>query len=116
MERVVYTGLESISRLKVSEDGRYLGVGLLSSGNIEMYDATSLTKIYTSNKSHSIFVAAIEFLNSSFESRMLAGDDEASLLSVSVDNQIRIHHLTRPDDQIGHLGSSFLFIFTLFLI
>lgn len=116
IERLVYTGLESISRLTVSEDGRYLGVGLLSSGNIEMYDASTLAKIYTSNRSHSIFVTAIEFLNSSFESRMLAGDHEASLLSVSVDNQIRIHHLSRPDDQIGYLGSSFLFIFTLFLI
>ena len=116
IERLVYTGLESISRLTVSDDGRYVGVGLLSSGNIELYDAISLTKLYTSNKSHSIFVTAIEFLDSSFESRMLAGDHEASLLSVSVDNQIRIHHLTRPDDKIGFLGSSFLFIFTLFLI
>ena len=115
IERVVHAGLEAFSEVTVSDDGRFIGVGLLT-GTVEIYNAFSLIKIYKMADSHKLFVTGVEFLNSSLESRMLTGDQEASLLSISVDNHIVVHHLPKLNDEIGYLGSSFLFIFTLFLI
>lgn len=98
-----------------SDDGKFIGVGLLT-GTVEIYNAFNLQKVYTMANSHKLFVTGVEFLNSSFESKMLTGDQEASLLSISVDNHIVVHHLPNQQNELGLLGSSFLFVATLFLI
>lgn len=114
IENLVYPGPEPFSELTVSDDGKFIGVGLLT-GSVEIFDAFNLQKIYTMQNSHKLFVTGVEFLQTVNESKMLTGDQEASLLSISVDNHIVVHHLPKQDT-IGYLGSSFLFIITLFLI
>ena len=44
-------------------------------------------------ESHGIFVTGLEFTSSSSTCRAITGDFDCSLLSVSADNQIKIHQV-----------------------
>ncbi|EEC05401.1 conserved hypothetical protein, partial [Ixodes scapularis] len=91
-EKVQATGPDMLSSLAVSEDGRFVGVGHLS-GAVEVYIAFSLQRLYRAEHAHNIFVTGLEFLKSCDETRRLAGNYDASLISISVDNHIVAHHI-----------------------
>ncbi|KAH7976594.1 hypothetical protein HPB52_016861 [Rhipicephalus sanguineus] len=94
-EKIQATGTDVLSSLAVSEDGRFLGVGHLS-GAVEVYIAFSLQRLYRAEHAHNIFVTGLEFLKSCDETRRLAGNYDASLISISVDNHIVAHHIPYP--------------------
>ncbi|KAH8030040.1 hypothetical protein HPB51_006472 [Rhipicephalus microplus] len=94
-EKTQPMGTDVLSSLAVSEDGRFLGVGHLS-GAVEVYIAFSLQRLYRAEHAHNIFVTGLEFLKSCDETRRLAGNYDASLISISVDNHIVAHHIPYP--------------------
>lgn len=49
--------------------------------------------MYRVQQSHSIFVTGLEFLPTGEATQQLTGGHEATLLSVSADNQVQAHHI-----------------------
>ncbi|KAM7294323.1 prolactin regulatory element-binding protein [Ixodes scapularis] len=97
-----------------SEDGRFVGVGHLS-GAVEVYIAFSLQRLYRAEHAHNIFVTGLEFLKSCDETRRLAGNYDASLISISVDNHIVAHHIPFPAT-MGMMGLFAMFVGVLLMI
>lgn len=77
-----------------SDDGRFIGLGTLT-GTVEIYIAFSLQRLYHAEKAHNIFVTGLEFLKSCEESSRITGGQDTSLISISVDNHINIHHIPK---------------------
>ena len=116
-----------------SDDGRFLGVGTLS-GAVSVYISFSLQRLYHVENAHKSFVTGVQFLKCCEETQRLTGDNDVSLVSISVDNKIVLHHIPKQGksvmmdlyltvtdslsvaDTIGFLGSSMLFIFTLLIV
>ena len=96
--RFVFTCLNSsehrINCIDYSEDGRFVGLGTLS-GSVDVYIAYSLQRIYHLSSAHNIFVTGVEFLKSSDAAQQLTGGNDASLVSVSVDNHIVVHQIPK---------------------
>ncbi|CAN8006225.1 unnamed protein product [Ixodes pacificus] len=113
-EKVQATGPDMLSSLAVSEDGRFVGVGHLS-GAVEVYIAFSLQRLYRAEHAHNIFVTGLEFLKSCDETRRLAGNYDASLISISVDNHIVAHHIPFPAT-MGMMGLFAMFVGVLLMI
>ncbi|XP_067121094.1 guanine nucleotide-exchange factor SEC12 isoform X1 [Centruroides vittatus] len=94
VEKMVKTGTDMLSAIAVSDDGRFIGVGTLT-GSVNIYIAFSLQRIYRAEKAHNIFVTGLEFLKSCEESSRITGGQDTSLISISVDNHINIHHIPK---------------------
>ncbi|GAB6028971.1 hypothetical protein CHUAL_004765 [Chamberlinius hualienensis] len=101
---------EILSSLTVSDDGRFVGTGTMS-GGISIYIAFSLQRIYHVEAAHSIFITGLEFLPNSDNALQVVGNQDSSLVSISVDNQIQIHHI--PKQATIHIG---LFIFIMIAV
>ncbi|XP_041358183.1 prolactin regulatory element-binding protein-like [Gigantopelta aegis] len=86
------TGTEILSSLAVSDDGIYLGVGMIS-GSVAVYISFSLQKLYYVKEVHSIFVTGVDFLSASEGARAVTGSQDFTMLSVSADNSVRIHQV-----------------------
>lgn len=114
IEKIVTGGQQLLSQLTISDNGKYLGIGT-QEGTVDVYIAYSLQRLYTLPNAHKQFVTGVEFLPSCDETQKLCGDHDASLVSVSVDNHIIVHHVPKQA-QIGFLGSSLMFIVTLLLV
>lgn len=116
IDKFIYSSQESFSKITISDDNQYLGVGLLN-GTVEIYNTINLQKLYTMKNSHKLFVTDVEFLKSFNKSGILVGNQKiSSLLSTSVDQIIIIHYLSKNDHEFGYLNSSILFISFLFFI
>ncbi|RWS29894.1 prolactin regulatory element-binding protein-like protein [Leptotrombidium deliense] len=133
IEKTVSVGPEVLSAMTISDDGRFLGVGTLS-GTIYVYISYSLQRLYRMPKAHNIFITGVEFLKSSRETQNLTGDKDASLISISVDNHIVVHHIPKQgtiynlqfDSEfnmqnlilatLGFLGSGLMFTITLLVV
>ncbi|XP_077495300.1 guanine nucleotide-exchange factor SEC12 [Amblyomma americanum] len=113
-ERIRATGTDVLSCLAVSEDGRFVGVGHLS-GAVEVYIAFSLQRLYRAEHAHNIFVTGVEFLKSCDETRRLAGNYDASLISISVDNHIVAHHIPYPAT-MGIMGLLAMFVGVILMV
>ncbi|XP_054165885.1 prolactin regulatory element-binding protein-like [Oppia nitens] len=113
-ELMVSAGNESLSTISVSDDGRFIGVGTLT-GSVDVYIAFSLQRVYHLSAAHNIFVTAVEFLKSTEATQQLTGGNEASLVSVSVDNHIVVHHIPKRAT-LGFLGSTAFFIIFMLII
>lgn len=113
-EKIQATGPDMLSSLAVSEDGRFVGVGHLS-GAVEVYIAFSLQRLYRAEHAHNIFVTGLEFLKSCDETRRLAGNYDASLISISVDNHIVAHHIPYPAT-MGVMGLVSMFVGVLVMV
>lgn len=85
------------------------------SGAVEIYIAFSLQKLYSMERAHNIFVTGVQFLSSSPETQLLTGGHDASLVSISVDNHIVVHHIPEQK-RIGFFTVSLLFIIVMLLI
>ncbi|GFS65752.1 prolactin regulatory element-binding protein [Trichonephila inaurata madagascariensis] len=113
-QKLVSAGTDLFSAMAVSDDGHFIGLGT-QSGSVKIYIAFSLQQIYNVDYVHGIFVTGLEFLPSREESRRITGGHETSLISISVDNHVIIHHIPmRPS--MGILSLICLFILTLFTI
>lgn len=87
---------ESLSALAVRDDGRFVAVGTMFSGSVEMFIAYSLKKVLRVQGAHSMFVTGLEFipvLTKEKDAPPISSDVEASVVSYSVDNRICIHSL-----------------------
>lgn len=113
-EKIQSTGPDVLSSLAISEDGRFLGIGHLS-GAVEVYIAFSLQRLYRAEHAHNIFVTGLEFLKSCDETRRLAGNYDASLISISVDNHIVAHHIPYPATT-GVMGLVAMFVGVILLV
>ncbi|CAG2166269.1 unnamed protein product [Oppiella nova] len=103
-EKMVSTGFESLSTMAVSEEGHYVGLGTLT-GSVDVYIAFSLQRVYHLSAAHNIFVTGVEFLKSSVAAQQLTGGNDASLVSVSVDNHIVVHQIPKRGSELQkHCG------------
>lgn len=114
LEKIVSTGNDLLSAMAVSDNGHFLALGT-QSGSVKIFIAFSLQNIYSFDCVHGIFVTSIHFLPTSEESRRITGGHEASLVSVSVDNHIILHHVPNRAS-MSFLTLITLFILTLFLV
>merc|ERR1712083_968448 len=85
----------SLSALAVSDNGNFVATGSMFDGTVEIYTAFNLMKIKKVEKSHSTFITGLEFLPTSEETEAIRGFSDASVVSISVDNQVCIHHIPR---------------------
>lgn len=93
-KRVQATGTEVLSSMAVSDDGRFVAVGTMS-GSVDIFISFSLQHLLHSEAAHSFFITGLEFVPTSDEMAQVTGDYDASVISVSVDNQIKIHHIPK---------------------
>ncbi|KAF0297582.1 Prolactin regulatory element-binding protein [Amphibalanus amphitrite] len=85
----------SLSALAVSDDGRFLAVGSMESGSVTIFISYSLRPLKTVDSAHHTFVTGLEFLPSGEAARAVTGNSDASVVSISVDNQVKIHHVAQ---------------------
>ncbi|XP_066963955.1 guanine nucleotide-exchange factor SEC12 [Macrobrachium rosenbergii] len=84
----------SLGSLALSDDGRYLATGTMG-GNVYILIAFSLQQL-REIEAHRTFVTGLEWLpTNSHESQMVRGFSDASVLSISCDNSLKIHHIPR---------------------
>ncbi|KAI4464821.1 prolactin regulatory element binding protein [Holotrichia oblita] len=83
---------ESLAAIAVRDDGRFVAVGTMFSGSVQLYVAFSLQKVLHISGAHSMFVTGLEFLPVSHQ-HTVTSVAEAAVVSISVDNQICIHSL-----------------------
>lgn len=84
---------ETLSALAVSDDGKFVAVGTMFSGSVDIFIAFSLRKALHVPGAHSMFVTGLEFLPSSLDGPAITSNTETAVVSISVDNRICIHSL-----------------------
>ncbi|KAJ8729720.1 hypothetical protein PYW08_001301 [Mythimna loreyi] len=84
---------ESLSALAVRDDGRFVGVGTMFSGSVDIYIAFSLQRVLHVKNAHMMFVTGLEFLPVRGYGPAITSRSEAALLSISVDNCLCVHSL-----------------------
>ncbi|XP_066589159.1 guanine nucleotide-exchange factor SEC12 [Prorops nasuta] len=84
---------ETLSALAVSDDGKFVAVGTMFSGSVDIYVAFSLSKALHVPSAHSMFITGLEFLPSKLDGPAITSNTEAAVVSISVDNRICIHSI-----------------------
>lgn len=86
---------ETLSALAVSNDGKFVAVGTMFSGSVDIFVAFSLRKALHVPGAHSMFVTGLEFLptNSQLNGVAITSNTETAVVSISVDNRICIHSI-----------------------
>ncbi|XP_057329601.1 prolactin regulatory element-binding protein [Microplitis mediator] len=84
---------ETLSAIAVSDDGKFLAVGTMFSGSIDIYVAFSLQKALHISGAHSMFVTGLEFLPTKLDGPAITSNSETAVVSISVDNRICIHSI-----------------------
>ncbi|GAB1862156.1 Prolactin regulatory element-binding protein [Camponotus japonicus] len=86
---------ETLSALAVSSDGKFVAVGTMTSGSVDIFVAFSLRKALHVPGAHSMFVTGLEFLPTDDELNGVAitSNTETAVVSISVDNRICIHSI-----------------------
>ncbi|XP_072936813.1 guanine nucleotide-exchange factor SEC12 [Epargyreus clarus] len=100
---------EALSALAVRADGRFVGVGTMFSGSVDIYIAFSLQRVVHVRAAHRMFVTGLQFL----APRGPAARADAALLSISVDNRLCVHTLPHPGTMPAWVAI-LLIIFVLF--
>ena len=85
----------SLSALAVSDNGHFVATGSMFDGTVEIFTSFNLQKIKRVEKSHSTFITGLEFLPCGEDSDAIRGFSDASVVSISVDHQVCIHHIPR---------------------
>ncbi|XP_053203933.1 prolactin regulatory element-binding protein-like [Panonychus citri] len=114
VERLTSLGAIMVSSMAISDDGRFIGIGT-QEGTVEIYIAFSLQKLYSYPRAHNIFVTGLEFLKTCPETQLLTGNNDSSLVSISVDRHLVIHSIPRQKT-IGLTGSMICFAIVIFSI
>lgn len=84
---------ETLSALAVSDNGRFVAVGTMFSGNVDIFIAFSLQRALHVSGAHSMFVTGLEFLPTKLDGPAITSNTEAAVVSISVDNRICIHSI-----------------------
>ncbi|KAL7635742.1 UNVERIFIED_CONTAM: hypothetical protein RMT77_013559 [Armadillidium vulgare] len=85
----------TLSSLSISDNGRYLATGTME-GAVYILIAFSLQMLQKVEDAHNVFVTGLAWLPTECpESKMVRGYSEASVLSISCDNTLKIHHIPR---------------------
>lgn len=85
----------SLSALAVSDNGNFVATGSMFDGAVEIYTSFNLVKLKRVAKSHSTFITGLEFLPTTPETDAIRGFSDCSVVSISVDHQVCIHHIPR---------------------
>ncbi|XP_063867968.1 prolactin regulatory element-binding protein-like [Scylla paramamosain] len=86
----------TLSSLALSDNGQYLATGTMG-GSIYILIAFSLQQLLVVEEAHSMFITGLEWLPTQNKvSQMVRGYSDASVLSISCDNSLKIHHIPRP--------------------
>ncbi|CAG9784693.1 unnamed protein product [Diatraea saccharalis] len=104
---------EALSALAVRDDGRYVGVGTMYSGSVDIYVAFSLQRVLHVKNAHMMFVTGLEFLPVRGRGPGLHSRSDAALLSISVDNCLCVHSLP-PRSTVPAWVAIILIVFVLF--
>ncbi|XP_011163400.1 prolactin regulatory element-binding protein [Solenopsis invicta] len=84
---------ETLSALAVSDDGKFVAVGTMFSGSVDIFVAFSLRKAFHVPGAHSMFVTGLEFLPTKLDGPAITSNTETAVVSISVDNRICIHSI-----------------------
>lgn len=84
---------ETLSALAVSDDGKFVAVGTMFSGSVDIFVAFSLRKALHVPGAHSMFVTGLEFLPTKLDGPAITSNTETAVVSISVDNRICIHSI-----------------------
>ncbi|XP_018405671.1 PREDICTED: prolactin regulatory element-binding protein [Cyphomyrmex costatus] len=84
---------EALSALAVSDDGKFVAVGTMFSGSVDIFVAFSLRKALHVPGAHSMFVTGLEFLPTKLDGPAITSNTETAVVSISVDNRICIHSI-----------------------
>lgn len=84
---------ETLSALAVSDDGKFVAVGTMFSGTVDIFIAFSLRKALHVPGAHSMFVTGLEFLPTKLDGPGITSNTETAVVSISVDNRICIHNI-----------------------
>lgn len=107
LERKIHAGYDNLTNLAISEDGRFLGVGTLE-GTVTIYRISDFQRLHRVDRIHKTFVTGAQFLKSSPVTQVMAGDNEASLVTISVDNKIIVHHVPKLGESKREYKTKFL--------
>jgi len=103
----------ALSALAVSDNGHFVATGSMFDGTVQIYIAFNLQCIKRVEKSHSTFITGLEFLPCGEDSDAVRGFSDASVVSISVDHQVCIHHIPRLRKISLTLAGSILFLLLL---
>ena len=84
----------------------YLDINWWTKGAIEK-SGISFQCLKKVEKSHSTFITGLEFLPTSEEADVIRGFSDASVVSISVDHQICVHHIPRLSEYISFVYFKF---------
>jgi len=84
---------EALSALAVSDDGKFVAVGTMFSGSVDIFVAFSLRKALHVPGVHSMFVTGLEFLPTRLDGPAITSNTETAVVSISVDNRICVHSI-----------------------
>lgn len=84
---------ETLSAMAVSDDGKFVAVGTMFSGSVDIFIAFSLQRALHVPGAHSMFVTGLEFLSTKLDGPSITSNSEAAVVSISVDNRICIHSI-----------------------
>ncbi|XP_035738102.1 prolactin regulatory element-binding protein-like [Vespa mandarinia] len=84
---------ETLSALAVSDDGKFVAVGTMFSGSVDIYVAFSLRRVLHVPGAHNMFVTGLEFLPTKLDGPPITSNSETSVISISIDNRICIHSI-----------------------
>ncbi|XP_020286108.1 prolactin regulatory element-binding protein [Pseudomyrmex gracilis] len=84
---------ETLSALAVSDDGKFVAIGTMFSGTVDIFVAFSLRKALHVPGAHSMFVTGLEFLPTELDGPTITSNTETAVVSISVDNRICIHSI-----------------------
>lgn len=84
---------ETLSALAVSDDGKFVAVGTMFSGSVDIFVAFSLRRALHVPGAHSMFVTGLEFLPTKLDGPAITSNTETAVVSISVDNRICIHSI-----------------------
>lgn len=94
---------ETLSALAVSDDGKFVAVGTMFSGSVDIYIAFSLRRALHVPGAHSMFVTGLEFLPTKLDGPTIASNTETAVVSISVDNKICIHSIPFRRKKLNNL-------------
>lgn len=84
---------ETLAALAVSDDGRFVAVGTMFSGSVDILVAFSLNRVLHVQGAHSMFVTGLHFVPTQLDELPVTSNTEAAVVSISVDNRICIHSI-----------------------
>jgi len=85
----------TLSALAVSDNGNFVATGSMSEGIVEIFATFNMSLLRRVKNCHSTFITGLEFMPTCEESAPARGFSDASVVSISVDHQVCIHHVPR---------------------